>query len=45
MALAYRLVDEYVKHEKEQDALQKKTDTFVSSTPKRVWTKGGMIKK
>jgi hypothetical protein len=45
MALAYRLVAEYDKHEKEQDAKQKETDTFVSSTPKKVWTRGGMIKK
>jgi hypothetical protein len=40
IALAYRLVAEYDAHEREQDKLH----PFNRTAPKKVWSKGGMVK-
>jgi hypothetical protein len=44
MALAHRLVDEYDKHEREQNALHKKANPFVAIRPQKHWAAGGMQK-
>jgi hypothetical protein len=45
MAFAYELVNEYVRHEREQDKIVRKATGFVRTKPKTIWKTGGMVEK